>query len=117
VEVPRYVQDILSSFYYVRTLPMEIGSYFDIDNLSDKTVYPLRILIHKKEKIKVPAGEFKCIQVEPVIRGEGIFNQKGRLKIWLTDDERKIPVLMKSEVFIGSVDAKLVKIKNFKKTG
>ncbi|MBN1781267.1 DUF3108 domain-containing protein [bacterium] len=112
VHIPLYVQDILSSFYYVRSLPLEVGKHYDIDNLSDKKVYPLRILVHKKETAKVPAGRFKCIVVEPVLRGEGLFNQKGRLTIWLTDDRRRMPVLMKSEVFIGSVDAKLTSHKN-----
>ena len=111
VETPPYVQDILSSFYFVRTLPLEVGKYYDIDNISDKKIYPLRVLVHKKEQIRVPAGRFDCIVVEPVLRGEGLFNQKGRLTIWLTDDVLKIPVMMKSEVFIGTVDVKLTKLK------
>lgn len=112
VVVPPYVQDILSSFYFVRTLPLEVGGHFDIENLSGKDVYPLRVLVHRKQTIKVPAGKFHCLVVEPVLRGEGLFNQKGRLTIWMTDDARKIPVMMKSEVFIGTVDAKLRKYKN-----
>ena len=111
VKTPPYVQDILSSFYYVRTLPLEVGKHYDIDNISDKKIYPLRVLVHKKEQIRVPAGRFDCIVVEPVLRGEGLFNQKGRLTIWLTDDVLKIPVMMKSEVFIGTVDVKLTKLK------
>ncbi len=109
--VPLYVQDILSSFYYARTVPMEVGDSFDIDNYADGKIYPLKVLVHRKERIKVPAGSFNCIVVEPVLRGEGLFNQKGKLTIWLTDDERKIPVLMKSKVVIGSIDARL---KSFK---
>ncbi|MBN2102829.1 DUF3108 domain-containing protein [bacterium] len=112
VLIPPYVQDILSSFYYVRTLPLQIGRHFDIENISDKKVYPLRVLVHRKETVKVPAGKFHCLVVEPVLRGEGLFNQKGRLTIWMTDDEHKIPVMMKSEVFIGTVDVKLKKYKN-----
>ncbi len=112
IDVPPYVQDILSRFYYVRILPLEVGKHFDIENLTDRKVYPLRILVHKKETVKVPAGRFKCIVVEPVLRGEGLFNQKGRLMIWLTDDVRKMPVMMKSEVFIGTVDVKLRKYRN-----
>jgi hypothetical protein len=111
VEIPPYVQDILSSFYYVRTLPLEVGKHYDVDNISDNKIYPLRVLVHKKEQIRVPAGAFDCIVVEPVLRGEGLFNQKGRLTIWLTDDVLKIPVMMKSEVFIGTVDVKLTRFK------
>jgi hypothetical protein len=106
---PLYVQDILSSFYYSRTVPLEVGAHFDIDNFADGKVYPLRIVVHRREKIKVPAGTFNCIVVEPVLRSEGIFKQTGKLTIWITDDERRMPVLMKSKVFIGSIDARLKK--------
>ena len=105
--VSPYVQDVLSSFYYARTVPLEVGKSFDIDNYGDGKLYPLKVLVHKKDRVQVPAGTFHCVIVEPVMRVEGIFNQKGRLAIWLTDDERRIPVLMKSKVIIGSIDCRL----------
>ncbi|MBN2031474.1 DUF3108 domain-containing protein [bacterium] len=111
LEVEPYIQGILSSFYYVRTIPLEVGKSFDIDNYGDGKIYPLKILVHEKERVKVPAGTFDCIVVEPVMRAEGIFNQTGRMAIWLTDDERRIPVLMKSKVIIGSIDVRLKEIK------
>ncbi len=112
LKVPPYIQGVLSSFYYVRTLDLKVGKHFDIDNYGDGKIYPLRVLVHRKQTINVPAGKFKCIVVEPVLRTEGIFNQKGKLTIWLTDDERKIPVLMKSEVLIGSISVKLKEIRS-----
>ena len=110
LSVQEYVQDVLSSFYYIRTIPLEVGKSVDIDNYGDGKIYPLKILVHKKQQIQVPAGTFDCIVVEPVMRVEGIFNQTGRLAIWLTDDERRIPVLMKSKIIIGSIDVRLKKI-------
>ncbi len=110
VKVPPFIQGILSSFYYVRTLNLKVGEPIDIDNYGDGKIYPLKVLVLKKETIEVPAGTFRCIVVEPVMRVEGIFNQTGRLRIWLTDDERRIPVLMRSKVLIGSIDARLRKI-------
>jgi hypothetical protein len=110
LEVPPYIQGVLSSFYYVRTVPLKVKKAFDIDNYGDGKLYPLKVLVHKKMRVEVPAGVFDCIVVEPVLRGEGIFNQKGRMAIWLTDDERRIPVLMKSKVLIGSIDVRLKSI-------
>jgi hypothetical protein len=114
VSVPPFIQGILSSFYFVRTLDLKVGKFVDIDNYGDGKIYPLRVLVHKKETIEVPAGTFQCIVVEPIMRVEGIFKQKGRLMIWLTDDERKLPVLMRSKVLIGSIDARLRKIRKLK---
>jgi hypothetical protein len=58
--------------------------------------------------VKVPAGEFYCVVVEPILQTPGIFEQKGSLTVWLTDDEKKMPVLMKSKVVVGSIVTELV---------
>ena len=109
-DVPPFVQGMLSSFYYVRTVPLKVGKPFAFHNYSDRKLYPLQVVVHKKDRIKTPAGTFDCIVVEPVLRGKGIFNQKGRLIIWLTDDERRIPVLMKSKIAVGYIDVRLTSI-------
>lgn len=103
-----FVQDPLSSLYYIRTQDLIPGKDVFIDNHADKKNYPLKVIVHKREKIKVPAGEFYCVVVEPVMRSEGIFKSKGNIRIWLTDDLYKMPVMMKSEVsFLGSISAQL----------
>jgi hypothetical protein len=69
------------------------------------------IRVLRRETVRTPAGAFHCVVVEPGMREEGIFIQKGRkLQIWLTDDERKVPVLMRVEVFFGHVTAELSKM-------
>ena len=112
IPVPPFIQDILTSFYYARTVSLDVGKHFNIENFGDGKVYPLKVLVLKKERIKVPAGKFDCIVIEPVLKGEGLFKQEGQLKIWLTDDERRIPVLMKSKIVVGSIDVRLKAIKN-----
>lgn len=105
-----FVQDALSSLYYIRTQKLEPGKDIFIDNHTDKKNYPLKVIVYDREKIEVPAGKFNCLVVEPVMRYEGIFKAKGRIKIWLTDDQYKIPVKMQSEVnMLGSISAKLKK--------
>jgi hypothetical protein len=98
-------QDILSAFYYVRILKLNVGERVSVACHTDKKNYPLEVIVHRRETIKTPAGRFDCLVIEPVLKSEGIFRQKGRLTIWLTDDERKIPVLMKSKVAVGSISA------------
>jgi hypothetical protein len=105
-----FVQDVLSSLYYIRTQKLEPGKDLFIDNHTDKKNYPLRVIVYDREKIEVPAGKFNCLVVEPVMRYEGIFKAKGKIKIWLTDDQYKLPVKMQSEVnMLGSISAKLKK--------
>ena len=108
--IPTYtfVQDAFSSLYYIRTQVLNVGEGILIDNHTSKKNFPLKLEVLKKERVKVPAGEFDCVVVEPMMRAEGIFKAKGRIRVWLTDDQYKMPVLMKTEVFfLGSISAQL----------
>ncbi|MBI5211704.1 MAG: DUF3108 domain-containing protein [Elusimicrobia bacterium] len=108
--IPASVQDILSSMYYIRTKELREGAEIVLD-VNTKDNWPLVVKVGKKRSVKVPAGRFETFLLEPMLRREGIFIQKGkRLRIWVTADERKIPVLMKVEVFFGHVTAALSSI-------
>jgi hypothetical protein len=111
-EIPPNVLDVLSSLYYIRSQPLEVGKEFTIDVHSGDKTFPLVVKVKKLEKVKVKAGKFLCYRVEPVLRERGIFISKGKkLEVWLTADEARMPVLMRSEIFIGHVSAELVKHK------
>jgi len=100
--------DVLSAFYYVRTLELFPGDTFYLPNHTDGKNYPLRVAVHNIEEIEVPAGKFECIQVEPILKAPGIFEHKGKVFVWLTNDKKKMPVLMKTKIIIGSIDASLI---------
>ncbi len=107
VQIAPRTQDILSSMYYVRALPLRVGQTIALANHTDGKNYPLAIKVLRKERVTVDAGTFDCLVVEPFLQGPGLFSQKGRLTVWVTNDRYKIPVLMKSKVFIGAVSAVL----------
>jgi len=110
--IPASVLDVLSSLYYVRSLPLEVGKSFTIDVHSGDKTWPLVVQVKKLEKVKVKAGKFLCYRVEPLLRERGIFISKGKkLEVWLTADAHHMPVLMRSEIFIGHVSAELVRQK------
>ena len=103
------VLDMLSSMYYVRKEPLTVGKDVVFDIVNREKQYPLVVKVLGKETVKTDAGKFNCWVVEPQFRGEGIFIAKGKsLKVWLTDDEYRMPVKMEAEVFIGSVYAELL---------
>ncbi len=108
-ELKQQVLDMLTSLYYVRAKPLAIGKDITFDIVNREKQYPLVVKVLGKETVKTPAGKFNCWVVEPQFRGEGIFVAKGKsLKVWLTDDEYRMPVKMAVEVFIGSVSAELL---------
>jgi hypothetical protein len=106
-DVEPHVQDILSSLYYVRTLDLEVGRSVYVPNHDNGKNYPLEIIVHGRERITVDAGTFDTLVLEPVILGESIFQQKGRMKVWVTDDHIKMPVLMKTKIIVGAIAAVL----------
>ena len=109
--VPGPVQDALSSFYLTRTQALPIGGRIGFDYHASRKTAPMEVRVLGREDVNVPAGKFHCVVVEPLLHAGGIFKNKGRLLIWLTDDDRRIPVLMKSKVMIGSVKVVLQEIK------
>jgi hypothetical protein len=105
--IPEYVQDVMSAFYYVRTQTLHVGDTLAIPNLTNRQLYDVRVIVHDRERIETPAGEFDCLKVEPVLLETGIFRQQGRVLIWLTDDRLHMPVLVKSKLVIGAIRAEL----------
>lgn len=105
--IPAKVQDILSSIYYTRAQSLTDGGEVRVDvNTPDN--WPLIIKVMKRERVKVGAGRFESVQVEPGMAREGIFVQKGkRLRLWFSDDAKKTMLMMKAEVFFGNVTASL----------
>lgn len=107
VSVPSSVQDAFSSLYYLRTKNLKVGEKVVIDVFEDKKNWQVEVHVIKKERIKIYSGEIDTVLVKPLLKFEGIFKRKGDLYIWLTDDERKIPVQVKTKIVIGSVYARI----------
>lgn len=109
--VPPEVQDALSAFYFTRFQALPLGGSITFDYHASRKSAPMEVKILGRQRIKTPAGRFNCIVIEPVLKAGGIFKNKGRLVIWLTDDERRMPVQMRSKVMIGSIAVTLQEAK------
>jgi hypothetical protein len=110
--IPPHVHDVISAFYYVRTLnlgTMKKGSIINLQNFWKDSTYTLGVKYHGKANVEVPAGKFRCVVVEPVDMQGGLFRNIGSIYIYLTDDERKMPVKVASKILIGEVTAELTK--------
>lgn len=109
----RWVQDVLSSLYLMRNLDLEVGKEYIFDAHSGDHTWPLKTKVVGKEKVEVEAGTFECLVLEPSIREDaGIFKAKGKLKVWVTNDDKKMPVKMKSKIPVGSISAELSRYKS-----
>jgi len=113
-KVPAYVYDIVSAFFFVRTLnlsSMKKDAVFYLQNFFDNEVFKLGVKIIGKEIVETEAGKFRCIVIEPIIIKGGLFKSEASIFVYVTDDERKIPVKVSTKILIGYVSAELVNYK------
>lgn len=107
-EILESTYDTISSLYAMRDREVIIGKSLPLNVFDNRKNYELVIDILQEEEIIVSAGQFNTIKVQPKLKSEGVFRRKGELFVWVTNDERHIPVLMKSKVKVGSFTAELV---------
>jgi len=90
--------DDLSFIYYARTLPLEPGATYSLPRYFKADGNPVVIQVLRRETVSVPAGRFRTIVVRPVIRSDGLFGEGGRAEVYFSDDQYRIPVLIRSRV-------------------
>jgi len=103
LDLPEQVQDGLSFLYYLRTLDeFTIGKVIAINVLGSDKIWAVEVHTLGRETVRTPAGEFSTIKVMTHPLYKGVFMNRGEVFIWLTDDSRRVPVLMKSTITVGS---------------
>ncbi len=109
-DVPSGVFDPLGGFFYLRQQRLRVGQPVTIKVFDSKRLWDVRVEVLRRERVKTKAGEFDTIVVKPELRSEGIFQRKGDVYIYLSDDPQHIPVMVKTKVVVGHVVAELVRI-------
>jgi hypothetical protein len=108
--VPTPVFDPLSMIYYLRMVNLAAGPQrFTV--YADGKTYAVDVAIARRETITVPAGRFRTVVIEPKMQAGGLFrDEDSQLTIWFSDDERRLPVRIRSEVKIGTITASLRRV-------
>ena len=104
------VQDILSSFYYLRNQDVKAlkkGDEIAIDMFMDSQVYPFKLRFLGKEVLNTKFGKIKTLVFRPLVQSGRIFKAQESLTIWITDNYNKIPIKMKADLSVGSLRAEL----------
>jgi hypothetical protein len=102
--------DDASFFFFVRTLPLEVGREYPFDRYFDPDANPVVIKVLRRETIDVPAGRFPTIVLQPTIKTNGLFSKDGHAEIWLSDDDRRILVQMKTHFSFISLGLELKQV-------
>ena len=112
VKVPVGVHDSLSSFYMLRTLPLRVGQSIHLHTFANGKTYDVEVQILRREKVEAYWGPVDALVVRPLMRFEEILRQKGDVLIWVTDDDRRLPIRMRTAIKVGSIEATLIEVRN-----
>ncbi len=93
-----------SFLYFVRTVPLEVGQTYHFHRYFKTDRNPVTIRVLRRERIRVPAGEFDAIVVQPIIKTKGIFSEGGQAQVWFSNDDRRILLQVKSKLKFGSLN-------------
>jgi len=96
--------DDASFIYFVRTVPLEIGRTYSFGRYFKPDANPVRIKVLRRETVKVPAGTYQTIVVQPMIKSKGIFSENSKAEIWFSEDANRIMVQLKADLPVGSLN-------------
>ncbi|MEX2483689.1 MAG: DUF3108 domain-containing protein [Brumimicrobium sp.] len=110
-KVPVGIQDMISSFYFARTLDfknMKVGDETEFKCFMDEEIWPLKVRFVGVEEIKIRKGTFECMKFQPVVQEGRYFENDDDVEFWVTNDVNRIPVLVKAKIPVGTVKMHLV---------
>lgn len=111
------VQDMLSAYYYLRTKSnhdYKTGEFQSVDIFMDGEVYPFKLKVEGRERIKTKFGLIDAIKLKPFVQSGRVFKAKESVTMWVSDDANLIPLKIKADLAVGSLDMDLYEYKNLK---
>jgi hypothetical protein len=87
-----------SFLYFIRTVPLQVGQTYTFQRYFRPDRNPVIVKVLRKERVTVPAGSFDAIVIQPIIKSGGLFSEGGEAQMWITDDDRRMLVQLKSKV-------------------
>lgn len=102
--------DLVSGVYAMRRLPLAVGKTFYLNVSDSGLIYKVPVRVTAREMQNSVLGKKICFRVEPDIFGDGrMIEQKGSMILWITDDERRLPLRAQLNTNIGRIEVKLRK--------
>lgn len=108
-------QDMVSAFYYLRNqldvTNIKEGHTVDMDMFFDKESYRFRLKFLGREELNTKFGKIATLKFRPYVEAGRVFKEKESLTVWVSDDDNKIPLLIKADLAVGSLKATLTEFK------
>lgn len=115
---PEQVQDIVSTFYYLRNHPsvdkLKVGESIAIDMFFDNETTKFKLKFMGREDIDTKFGTIPTMVFRPLVQSGRIFKEQESVTVWISDDDNKLPVRIKADLTVGSLKADLDAFKGLK---
>jgi hypothetical protein len=105
-EIPACVQDVVSAFYFVRHQNLQVGQELVVPVNDGSKTHQVAVEVQARERITTRLGSRAAFRVEPRVFGE-LYRRKGRLLIWFSDDEQRLPLRVKAMTSVGTITCTL----------
>ncbi|WMJ73222.1 DUF3108 domain-containing protein [Cytophagaceae bacterium ABcell3] len=112
LEIKPSVQDMVSGYYYLRTLDFdsyETGDTLTVDAFFEDKLYDFKLKYMGKGEVSTKFGKVDGILLTPIMPDNDLFKGGESIKFWVTDDKNRIPIKIEAELFLGSVAMDLEK--------
>jgi hypothetical protein len=97
--------------YFMRTQALEVGQEYKLDLYFRTEKNPVILRVEKREEMELPDGsKVQCLVVAPIVGDRGMFAPRQEARVWLTDDERRLPVQIRTRYPFGVVTLRLEKM-------
>ncbi|MFM7015841.1 MAG: DUF3108 domain-containing protein [Bacteroidota bacterium] len=106
IKTPKHVQDLLSAFYFARTIDLSnaaIGDTFLIHTYLDDEIFPMMIKYVGKVYLTTDKGKFRCVKFKPYVMEGRVFKEQEGMTIWISDDKNRVPVRAEANLMVGSI--------------
>jgi len=111
IEIPSCVHDVIGGLMVLRTLHLDPGKTAQIPISDGKKFVQARVESQRREDVKTDLGTMKAIRYEVFLFDNILYKRSGRLHVWLSDDERRLPVRLqvRLQFTIGTITFTLQK--------
>jgi hypothetical protein len=117
VKTPNYVQDMVSGYYFIRTVDLnklKEGDLFTVPGILEDKMYNMQIRYKGKEIVKTKFGKIHAHRLIPIMPGNETFKGESSIRFWVSDDKNRVPVRIEADMFIGKVVIEIQDYKNLR---
>lgn len=112
--IPDYVQDMVSGYYYLRTInfdELKEDEVIVLKGILEDELYDFKIRYKGREETKTKFGKINAHRLVPIMPKNGLFSGESSIRFWVSDDRNRIPVRIEADLFIGKV---VIEVKDYR---